>query len=303
MIYRFLADGVVVFHGAFIIFSILGALLALRWRKVIWFHIPAAAWAVIVQTPLMGGVCPLTPLENYFRDKGHEAGIGDSFIDHYLTDLIYLDSPPEWLHPALGAGVGLVNLQVYTLLLLRIFRPEAFRRLARHPIVCGALAALLCTNLLLLIGLLGVFRFGLVLVLGMVVGGIMRTRRRTPTEAWGAAAFSLAASLVVVCCYWGMRLAYMPARDHWDLLGWEGEVTFGRVVGRVLTDPGLLMVCFGSALLAWLTVHVVNRREGVLMAEAGGFEVAADAAGGPEPAPRPVTPAARAVAQHEAAGK
>src|SRR3712207_1346343 len=108
MIYRFLADFFVVIHALFIVFSVLGALLVLRWRWVMWLHLPAAAWGVIVQL-VVGGVCPLTPLENYFRELGQEPGIGQSFIDYYITSLIYLDDPPAWIHPVLGIGVLLIN--------------------------------------------------------------------------------------------------------------------------------------------------------------------------------------------------
>src|SRR5215211_8927292 len=115
MLYRLAADAVVVIHALFIVFTVLGGLLVLRWHWVALLHIPAAAWGVIVQV-VVGGQCPLTPLENYFRDRGGEAGYADSFIDHYLTNLIYVSDPPAWLHPALGIFVFVINATVYTIL-------------------------------------------------------------------------------------------------------------------------------------------------------------------------------------------
>ncbi len=118
MLYRLLADAVVVFHALFIVFTVLGGLLALRWPKLALLHIPAAAWGVIVQV-VVGGRCPLTPLEWYFRERGGEAGYGESFIDHYLTSLIYVDDPPAWLHMSLGVFVLAINATVYGILIAR----------------------------------------------------------------------------------------------------------------------------------------------------------------------------------------
>jgi hypothetical protein len=121
MLDRFLADAVVVIHALFIVFTVLGGLLVLRWHWVALLHIPAAVWGVIVQV-VVGGQCPLTPLENYFRDRGGQAGYGESFIDHYLTNLIYVTEPPPWLHPTLGVFVLVVNVTVYTILIVKLVK-------------------------------------------------------------------------------------------------------------------------------------------------------------------------------------
>lgn len=49
MIARILADLVLVLHLAFVLFIILGGLLGLRWRSVLYFHLPTLAWGVLVQ--------------------------------------------------------------------------------------------------------------------------------------------------------------------------------------------------------------------------------------------------------------
>ena len=133
MLYRLLADAVVVLHALFIVFTVLGGLLVLRWHWVAWLHLPAAAWGVIVQVAV-GGRCPLTPLENHFRARGHEPGIGESFIDHYVTSLIYVEDPPDWLHPTLGAIVLAINLAVYGTLILRWYRRRQQRQRDLAPI-------------------------------------------------------------------------------------------------------------------------------------------------------------------------
>jgi hypothetical protein len=127
MLYRLLADAVVLVHALFIVFTVLGGLLVLRWPKLAVMHIPAAAWGVIVQV-IVGGRCPLTPLEWYFRERGGEAGYGESFIDHYVTSLIYVDDPPAWVHPTLGVLVLVVNATVYGVLIARCIRKRRRQR-------------------------------------------------------------------------------------------------------------------------------------------------------------------------------
>ena len=117
MVYKLAADSVVLLHGLFILFAVLGGLLA-AWRA--WMtavHLPAAAWAAWIE--VSGGVCPLTPLENRLRYLAGEVGYTGGFIEHYLLPVIY----PPGLTPAiqwtLALLVVLVNLAIYGWLLRR----------------------------------------------------------------------------------------------------------------------------------------------------------------------------------------
>lgn len=40
MLYRIAADGLVLFHLLFILFVLFGGLLVLKWRHLIWWHLP-----------------------------------------------------------------------------------------------------------------------------------------------------------------------------------------------------------------------------------------------------------------------
>jgi hypothetical protein len=100
------ADMLLIVHFAFILFVILGALLALRWPRVIWFHLPAAAWGAA--TEFFGWVCPLTPLEQYFRRAAGQGTYGGGFVEHYLLPLIY----PAGLSRGIQLGLGLVLVLV-----------------------------------------------------------------------------------------------------------------------------------------------------------------------------------------------
>ena len=89
MLYRVLADGVVVFHLAFIIFVAVGSLLAWRWPAALWAHLPALAWGA--GTVAIGFPCPLTPLEKWLRVRAGDEGYAGGFVDHYVEDVIYPD--------------------------------------------------------------------------------------------------------------------------------------------------------------------------------------------------------------------
>ncbi len=111
MIYCFLADLVVVIHFAFIIFAVLGGLFALRWKAAIWFHVPAVFWSALIL--IVGWACPLTPLENWLRQKGGEGGYETSFIDQYIIPLIYPGVLSWETAIALATALLLVNLFIY----------------------------------------------------------------------------------------------------------------------------------------------------------------------------------------------
>ena len=112
-----LADGVLVFHLAFIVFVMLGGLLVLRWKWLAWLHVPAVLWGIYIE--LSGRICPLTPLENSLRQAAGEAGYTGGFIEHYITAVIYPDGLSRGIQMVLASTVFLVNGLVYWRLLAR----------------------------------------------------------------------------------------------------------------------------------------------------------------------------------------
>jgi hypothetical protein len=111
MIYRFMADAVLVLHLFFVLFVALGGLAVLRWPSLAWLHIPAAVWGALIE--FFGWICPLTPLENSLRLRGGEAGYSGGFIDHYITGTIYPDGLTRTMQIGIGALVVLINGYVY----------------------------------------------------------------------------------------------------------------------------------------------------------------------------------------------
>ena len=109
--YLLFADLIVILHLGFIVFAALGALLAFKWPRLVWLHLPAVIWAAI--TEFMGLICPLTPLENWLRQQAGADSYQTSFISHYLLPLIYppgLTPSIQWL---LGGILVMLNVLIY----------------------------------------------------------------------------------------------------------------------------------------------------------------------------------------------
>jgi hypothetical protein len=111
------ADLVALIHFAFVLFVVLGGLLALRWRRVIWVHLPAAVWGALIE--LTGGVCPLTPLENWLRHKAGGLGFSGGFIEHYLIPVLYPAGLTRPTQIGLGLAVIVVNVALYLWIFVR----------------------------------------------------------------------------------------------------------------------------------------------------------------------------------------
>ena len=79
MVYRVLADVVVLIHLGFVLFVVAGGFLVLRWPRMAWVHVPAAVWGVVVEWS--GWICPLTPLENWLLVHGGAAGYSGGFVE------------------------------------------------------------------------------------------------------------------------------------------------------------------------------------------------------------------------------
>jgi hypothetical protein len=123
VLYRLLADGLVVFHLGFVLFAVLGGLLVLRWPRTAWVHLPVAAWAAGIE--FSGKICPLTPIENHWRHLGGQAGYSGGFVEHYLLPTLYPDGLTRGVQIAIGLFVLILNVTVYTVALRR--RRESLR--------------------------------------------------------------------------------------------------------------------------------------------------------------------------------
>ena len=117
MLYRIAADATLILHLAFILFVVLGAVLAARWSWMPLLHLPAAAWGVYVE--LAGAFCPLTALENRLLVLAGRSGYRGGFVEHYLLPVIYPAGLTREIQQLLAATVVLLNVVLYAWLIRR----------------------------------------------------------------------------------------------------------------------------------------------------------------------------------------
>jgi hypothetical protein len=111
MFYRLMADFIVLVHFGFVLFVIFGGLLVLKWRRLIWIHLPCVLWSVLNE--FFGWLCPLTPLENWLREAEDGAGYQTSFVEHYIVPILYPEALTREIQIILGLTVVAVNMGIY----------------------------------------------------------------------------------------------------------------------------------------------------------------------------------------------
>jgi len=117
MPYRLLADLVLVLHAAFVAFVMLGGLLVLRWPRLAWLHLPVVVWGAGIE--FLGGICPLTPLENHWRRLAGDQGYTGGFVEHYVFPVLYPEGLTRQVQLGLGLLVLAVNVSIYAWMLWR----------------------------------------------------------------------------------------------------------------------------------------------------------------------------------------
>ena len=111
MLYQLLSDFVVIFHFAFVLFVIFGGLLLFWKRKIVWIHLPCAFWGGFVE--FSGRICPLTPLEIWFRIRSGASGYRGGFIEHYILPVLYPSGLTRNVQIVLGSIVIVINAVIY----------------------------------------------------------------------------------------------------------------------------------------------------------------------------------------------
>ncbi len=131
MLYKVLADAIVIIHFAWILFMLLGFILTLcgffyrsffdRWlfRTL---HLCGIAYVSLLA--IMGKYCPLTILENTLRTRyDPELGYPGSFIVHYIEKLVYPDVSP------LIILIPTVIIAVFTIVVFIVRPPERIKEI------------------------------------------------------------------------------------------------------------------------------------------------------------------------------
>jgi hypothetical protein len=118
-----LADAVLLIHAVFVLFVALGGLLVLKQRRWVCLHVPAVLWAGWIE--ISGGICPLTPLENWLRIAGGQSGYRGDFLARYLLPFLYPEDLTRGMQAALGVAALALNLLLYGWLWARSGRPRS----------------------------------------------------------------------------------------------------------------------------------------------------------------------------------
>ena len=121
-----LAGAVAVLHASAVLFMLTGSLIALRWPRVLWLHVPVSL--AILALYLTGSDCPLTTLELELRERAGAPGYTGGFIGHYITEP--LGFPIEATSTQIGIYVVafLPNVIGYALLAAQLSRRRALTR-------------------------------------------------------------------------------------------------------------------------------------------------------------------------------
>jgi hypothetical protein len=91
VIYKLLADAVVILHLIWIIFLFSGAIWGRKYRAVRIIHLGGLSFAIISE--IFDWICPITHLEIWLRSQHDPAlSYAGSFIAHYIEQLIYIDA-------------------------------------------------------------------------------------------------------------------------------------------------------------------------------------------------------------------
>jgi hypothetical protein len=90
---------------------IFGGLLLFWKRKIVWIHLPCAFWGAFVE--FSGKICPLTPLEIWFRIRSGTSGYKGGFIEHYILPVLYPAGLTRNVQIVLGSIVIIINVFIY----------------------------------------------------------------------------------------------------------------------------------------------------------------------------------------------
>lgn len=131
-----LANAILLLHVGIVAFVVLGEVLFLLgarrgWRWVRNFALRSSHLALMVFIALqawLGALCPLTSWEQAFRRRAGQDGYAESFIEHWLSRLIFFEAP-WWLFVTVYSAFALLVLLTWHRVPPRRFRgaPPATR--------------------------------------------------------------------------------------------------------------------------------------------------------------------------------
>ena len=121
-LYSLLADTLLVIHFTFVEFVVAGFLLILlgllaRWS---WVHnrtfriTHLATIGIVVVQAWFGQLCPLTVWENELRHRAGESGYAETFVEHWLHQVLFYQAEP-WVFTTIYTCFGALVVLVWFL--------------------------------------------------------------------------------------------------------------------------------------------------------------------------------------------
>ena len=105
VIFEALAMAVLLVHFAWIVWVVLGWLVTRKRPWLRWFHIGSLVYGILLEVFVW--VCPLTYAEQWLLRRAGLRSYRESFLGHYLEELIYPTVPPMLL---MGVSVAVILL-------------------------------------------------------------------------------------------------------------------------------------------------------------------------------------------------
>ena len=121
-----LASAVAVLHALAVVLMLTGALLALRWPRLLLLHAPVAVSILAVN--LAGAECPLTDLELALRAAAGAQLYDGGFLGHYLFEPLSLDVDAPGTQLGIYATAFGLNALGYGMVAIRRWRRLPLRR-------------------------------------------------------------------------------------------------------------------------------------------------------------------------------
>jgi hypothetical protein len=120
IVYRLLADLIVLFHAAYVLFVVLGLGLILVGicRGWGWVRNPVFRWThlamigVVVLESWVGIMCPLTVWEQRLRELGGQESYRGDFIGNLVHELLFFEAP-TWAFTSLYTVFGALVLLAF----------------------------------------------------------------------------------------------------------------------------------------------------------------------------------------------
>jgi polyferredoxin len=115
-----LADAILVLHVLVVVFVVGGLVFIVAgnvagwaWVNALWFRVAhLAAIGIVAAQAWLGVLCPLTTLEMWLRGQAQQPTYRESFIEHWLSRLLYYDAP-AWAFVAAYTLFGLAVLATW----------------------------------------------------------------------------------------------------------------------------------------------------------------------------------------------